>query len=107
MENLGIPIHERKMIIENVNIIINSAASVNFDDPMKTALSINYFGASLVLDLSKECRHLLVFTDISTCYVNCIKTGLVKEEIYNPNEDVGKVVEGLMKEDENELKENL
>ena len=46
------------MIIENVDIIINSAASVNFDDPLQEGLKINYFGATRVMDLAKECKNL-------------------------------------------------
>jgi fatty acyl-CoA reductase len=34
LEGLGIPPNERQMIVENVNVIINSAASINFDDPL-------------------------------------------------------------------------
>jgi len=59
------------MIIDNVNVIINSAASVNFDDPLQDGLKINYFGATRVLDLAKECKNLKIFTHVSTAYVNC------------------------------------
>lgn len=37
-DNLGIRAEDREMITNTVNIIINSAASVNFNDPLKTAL---------------------------------------------------------------------
>lgn len=83
VDRLGIPEHERKEIIDNCNIIINSAASVNFDDPLKDALQINYFGCQRVLELAKECKNLDVFTHVSTCYVNCDRDGYIEEEIYN------------------------
>ena len=38
MEKLGIPPEERALLINEVNVIINSAASVNFDDPLQEAL---------------------------------------------------------------------
>ena len=44
VENLGLSADDREAIISNVDIIINSAASVKFDDPLKEALEINYFG---------------------------------------------------------------
>ena len=44
VENLGLSADDREAIVSNVDIIINSAASVNFDDPLKEALDINYFG---------------------------------------------------------------
>jgi len=45
MEGLGISPEERKLVTDNVQIIINSAASVRFDDPLLEALQINYFGS--------------------------------------------------------------
>mgnify|MGYP000973770956 CR=1 FL=1 len=34
IEHLGISPEDKEKVVENVNIIINSAASVNFDDPL-------------------------------------------------------------------------
>ena len=71
IENLGISPEDRKLIVENCHVLINSAASVNFDDPLLDAIKINYMGCQRMLDLAKECQNLLVFTHVSTCYVNC------------------------------------
>lgn len=38
IDKLGISDEDRKLITENCNVIINSAASVNFDDPLQEAL---------------------------------------------------------------------
>ena len=95
------------MIIDNIDIIINSAASVNFDDPLKEGLKINYFGATRVMDLAKECKHLKIFTHVSTTYVSCNRVGFCKEEIYNPHEEVVKVVQDIMNRDVKDLSENL
>jgi thioester reductase-like protein len=51
-EKLGISDSDRELIREKCNIIINSAASVNFNDPLQEALQINYFGAQRVLQLA-------------------------------------------------------
>lgn len=53
VEHLGLSPEERQEVVENVNVIINSAASVNFDDPIQEALQINYFGCLRVLELAK------------------------------------------------------
>jgi fatty acyl-CoA reductase len=45
VENLGLSAEDREKITSEVNVIINSAASVNFDDPLQDALQINYFGS--------------------------------------------------------------
>jgi len=77
------------MLIDNCNIVISCAATVNFDEHLHDALSINYFGAKRMMELSKQMKHLEVFNQISTCYVNIIQTaGDVKEEIYDLEEDV-------------------
>lgn len=39
-----------------------------------------------MLDLAKECDHLMTFTHVSTAYVNCNRQGFVEEKIYDlPN----------------------
>jgi len=43
-EGLGLSAEDRHILLTQVHIIINCAASVNFDDPLVEALSINYFG---------------------------------------------------------------
>jgi hypothetical protein len=39
--------------------------------------------------------------------VSCNRVGFCKEEIYNPHEEVDKVVQDIMKRDVKELSENL
>jgi len=71
------------MVRENVNMIINSAASVNFDDPIQEALRINYFGCLQMSELAKQCLNLDIFTHVSTCYVNCtMHNQYIEEKIY-------------------------
>jgi thioester reductase-like protein len=65
----------RQEIVENVNIIINSAASVDFNSPIKVALEINYYGVQKVLELAEECKNLENFVHVSTAYVNSDKLG--------------------------------
>jgi fatty acyl-CoA reductase len=50
-----------------------------------------------MLDLAIECKHLEVFTHMSTCYVNCDKSGFMKEEIYPIEQDSEQVIEDLMR----------
>lgn len=73
--HLGISMEMRQEIVENVNIIINSAASVDFNSPIKVALEINYYGVQKVLELAKECKNLENFVHVSTAYVNSDKFG--------------------------------
>ena len=84
MEGLGLSEESRSLIVNNADIFINSAASVNFNDPLKQALNINYLGAKRVLALANECKKLKIFTHVSTAYVNCDRPGgNIYEKIYN------------------------
>ncbi|MFM7850992.1 MAG: SDR family oxidoreductase [Flammeovirgaceae bacterium] len=58
------------MLLNNVQIIINSAASVSFDDPLLESLNINYFGNLRMLELAKSCKNIQAFCHVSTAYVN-------------------------------------
>jgi fatty acyl-CoA reductase len=91
------PSEERNIVTNEVEVIINSAASVNFDDPLQEALQINYFGSLRMLELAKECKHLLVFTHVSTAYVNCTRKGNIEEKIYDLDIDIENFVSRVMK----------
>jgi len=62
-------------MLNEVQIIINCAASVNFDDPLLDALNTNYFGCMRLLDLALKSSSILCFTHVSTAYVNSNRTG--------------------------------
>ena len=96
VENLGLSYEDKEKLINEVNVIINSAASVNFDDPLQDALQINYFGSFRMLELAKQCKNLDVFTHISTAYVNCNRKGYLDEIIYNPEHEVENIVKNIM-----------
>jgi thioester reductase-like protein len=82
-EGLGISPADRLMIVNEVNIIINCAASVNFDDPLLEAIQINYMGCNRLVKLALECKQLITFTHVSTAYVNSNRLGLIEEKIYD------------------------
>jgi fatty acyl-CoA reductase len=68
-EGLGILPEVRKALTEELDVIINSAASVSFHDHLLDAIQINYMGAVRVLALAHECKKLLVLSHVSTAYV--------------------------------------
>jgi len=70
LEGLGLEPKVRAQLVNELEVIINTAASVNFDDPIREALQINYFGARRVLDLAHESKKLIVMHHVSTSYVN-------------------------------------
>lgn len=70
LKGLGIKPEIRAVLIEEVNVILNSAASVNFMEPLRDALQHNYFGALRILDLAHECKNLVSMVHVSSAYVN-------------------------------------
>lgn len=78
-------------LIENVNVVINSAASVDFNQRLDQALQINTLGSLRMISLAQKFKHLNSFVQISTAYVNCDKPeGWIEEKVYpidkNPRE---------------------
>ncbi len=46
--------------------------------------------------MASECRNLQVLTHVSTAYVNCEKTGFIKEQIYDIPEDSEEIIAKIM-----------
>ena len=80
--NLGLSPEDKSELIENLDIILNSAASIDFNQRLDQALQINTLGTLRVLKLAKACKHMKSFVQISTAFVNCDKEGWVEEKIY-------------------------
>ena len=70
-ERLGTSDFDWSTLVNEVNVIINSAASVRFDDPMVKALGINCMSAISCLQLCREAKQCVSFVHVSTCYSNC------------------------------------
>ena len=85
--NLGLSPEDYKELSENVNVIINSDASVDFNLRLDQALQINTLGTLRVVELAKNSKNLKAFVQISTAYVNCEKEGWIQEKIYQTLHD--------------------
>ena len=82
---------DERELIENVNVVMNSAASVDFNQRLDQALQINTLGTLRVIELARKFKHLEAFVQISTAYVNSDKPeGWIEEIVYpidrNPRE---------------------
>ncbi|KAJ9058050.1 hypothetical protein DSO57_1016390 [Entomophthora muscae] len=67
----------------HLNLVIHSAATVNFNMPLKDALRINTLGTMELLDICERGAHFQGFVYISTAYVNAnLKSGKVEERLY-------------------------
>ncbi|XP_072979734.1 probable fatty acyl-CoA reductase 4 [Typha angustifolia] len=80
-ENLGINDGKlREFLWDEIDVIVNSAATTSFIDRYDTALSINTFGVKNVLVFAMKCIDLKMLLHISTAYVNTERKGVILEE---------------------------
>ncbi|CDW87851.1 male sterility protein [Stylonychia lemnae] len=96
-ENLAINPKDREILINDLDIVINCAASVDFNERLCDAIQINYFGCLRMYQLAEECKNLKVFCHVSTCYVNSEKKGFIKEQIYDINEDSEELINRILR----------
>ncbi len=94
---------DRKEIIDNVNVIINCAASVDFNSRLDEAIKINVYGTLKMFYLAKESKNIENFVHVSTCYVNSDKKGLIQEKIYDISIDAEEYINTLYKKPINEV----
>eukprot|EP00347_Sterkiella_histriomuscorum_P008623 403344386 len=90
-------------IKREVNVIINNAASIDFNLRLDQAIQINYMGPQRLLALAKQCKNCDVFTHVSTCYVNSEKQGFIDEKVYQYQDDPDEIVQSLLRLSEQEI----
>lgn len=80
---IGISEKDRADIIENVQIVLHSAAEVRFDETLQHLLLVNLRGTREVLQLAEQIKQLEVFIHISTAYSYC-PLKQIEEKFYIP-----------------------
>ena len=60
MDRLGISEEDERMLVNTVNVVFHSAATVKFNEALKTATQMNVLGTSKVVELAKSLKHLEV-----------------------------------------------
>ncbi|KAL0281211.1 UNVERIFIED_CONTAM: hypothetical protein PYX00_002266 [Menopon gallinae] len=79
---LGISEEDRKLLIENVNIVFHVAATVRFHEALKVAMALNVSATQYVIDLCFNIKNLESFCYVSTAYSFCCNKH-VQEEVYD------------------------
>jgi alcohol-forming fatty acyl-CoA reductase len=101
-ENLGLSPADRKVLADNVNVVIHSAATLDFQASLKPTVFINLLGTRRVMDLCKEVKSLAAVVHISSAYVNAFLLE-TEEKLYPAPDDAEKVIELAKSKDESEL----
>ncbi|XXG64994.1 hypothetical protein AAC387_Pa05g2804 [Persea americana] len=109
-ENLGVSNSDvREEIWREVDIIVNVAATTNFDERYDVSLNINALGAKRVLDFAKKCAKLEMLLHVSTAFVAGEREGVILEKPFYMGESLngrpGLNIEAEMKLVEGRLKE--
>ncbi|KAF2881898.1 hypothetical protein ILUMI_24279 [Ignelater luminosus] len=83
LSNLGLSDEDRQKLINEVNCVFHCAATVRFDEKIRSATHINIRATRDILLLSKEIKNLKSFVYVSTAFSNCIRKE-INEEFYEP-----------------------
>ncbi|KAI4313501.1 hypothetical protein L6164_026476 [Bauhinia variegata] len=95
-ENLGIrDVNLRKEMLEEIDIVLHSAASTKFDERFDVAMRINTMGAFNVVNFAKNCTKIEILLYVSTAYVCGETEGLILEESFQ----MGETLNGFSKLD--------
>ncbi len=81
-DKFGLAPSDFSALADELDLIINSAASVNFREPLDTALDINTLSLNTIVDLA--CRRKVPVIHVSTCFVNGFNEGVIHEAVAGP-----------------------
>ncbi|XP_063705737.1 putative fatty acyl-CoA reductase CG8306 [Culicoides brevitarsis] len=101
-KNLGISPADRQTLIDNVHIVIHSAASLDFNQPLRTTVNINLLGTRYVMELCDQMKCLQSMVHISSAYVNSYLTE-TEEILYPPPTDADGLIALVEKSSDEEL----
>jgi fatty acyl-CoA reductase len=60
LPELGLSPSDLQLLIENVSVVFHSAATIRFNEELKTALVMNVKGPMEMLEISRKMKHLEV-----------------------------------------------
>ncbi|XP_045468885.1 fatty acyl-CoA reductase wat-like [Harmonia axyridis] len=96
-KNLGLSAEDKQMLIDEVNYVIHCAATVNFDEDLKTAAYINVRAVKDLIGMAKQMKDLRAFLHVSTAYSHCYRK-FIDESFYEVamrGEDLLHMVESM------------
>lgn len=83
-EHFGMSDDDYTALTQQVDVIVNSAAAVTFDERLDISLQLNMLGPTRLLKLARDCGGV-PFLQVSTCYVSGRRTGQIPEEVSQPD----------------------
>lgn len=101
-EKLGISDADHETIINNVNVVIHSAATLDFHESLRPTVNTNLLGTRRVMTLCSEIRNLDAMVHVSSAYVNSYLVEC-EEILYPAPENAEKVIKLASELSEEEL----
>ncbi|OEL38186.1 putative fatty acyl-CoA reductase 4 [Dichanthelium oligosanthes] len=85
-ENFGVEGHQLSQMTQEINVIVNGAATTNFYERYDVALDVNVMGVKHMCQLAKQCPNLKVILHVSTAYVVGERQGVIQERPFKQGE---------------------
>ncbi|XP_052869056.1 putative fatty acyl-CoA reductase CG8306 [Anopheles cruzii] len=89
---LGLSHEDQATITENTNVVIHSAATLDFQATLRPTVNINLLGTKRVLELCSRMRNLKSVVHVSSAYVNSYLSE-AEEKLYPCTETSQKVID--------------
>ncbi|MBI3091116.1 MAG: SDR family oxidoreductase [Candidatus Tectomicrobia bacterium] len=85
---LGLADEDLRRLAKEIDLIINSAATVQFDERLDLALNLNTLGPQRLLALAKSCLRRPLLVQVSTCYVGGKLAGPIPEQVLEQEQTI-------------------
>lgn len=89
--NFGLSQEHLNEVIQEVSVVFHSAASVRFEEPIKTSVNINIVGVKHLIEICRQLKNLQAVVQVSTAYANCDRDS-IDEHVYPVKMDPEKLI---------------
>ena len=88
VDGLGLSPADETSIVEEAEVIVNSAATTTFNERFDVAVNINALGPRRLLRLSRKCPNVMLMCHVSTAFVNGLRRGPASERPFSVGESI-------------------
>ncbi|GMR46956.1 hypothetical protein PMAYCL1PPCAC_17151 [Pristionchus mayeri] len=99
IDDMGLSSENLKAVLEETSVVLHCAATVRFNDTLRSAIELNVKGVDRMISLCKRMTKLDCFLHCSTCYVNVDKQDEIEEKLYEVICDPRKLIDSWMSDE--------
>lgn len=89
---MGLSDEDRKLLTDNINIVLHSAATLDFNESLIPTVQTNILGTRRVMALASDCKNIVSMVHVSSAYVNSYQLEC-EEILYPPPDNVEKIID--------------